>query len=792
MAKKKTKKVAKAVDKSVTSLDVAKKAIIKKYGNVLTTLGAEGITDIPTISSGSLGLDVALGRGGFARGRIYEIFGPPSGGKCQTEKTYLCTEHGLLTVKELFDLYNDPVHIVQKEVEHRCALRNEFGELETTSHFVWSGKRLTKKIITAAGFEAESTYHHRYRVIDVDTGFIVWKKTKDITIDDYLLLNRHGKNTVIDDMINEDEAIFLGMLISEGGLNYKNRTSFTNSDKEIIKLFSFLCNKLYNYTNIKYYNKTVSGNISLEEVNGTTDVHINSAEIRQQLYDNYGLDYVKAKDKTVPIKVRKSSNKIISKFLSAYFSLDGCYEKDGSITASSASKELLKQIQLLLLNNFGIKSTVNSKYNKVYDRDYYHLYLGDEDVVIFMKHIGFILQNKNDKFKDLDLDYKSINRSTIRWNFPYQNNILSALYKDVDGNRLSYDIIDKHINNIKRKLSQTKICEILEYFPKLSHSGTANFIFDHLKNLQHYICDKVESVQDIGEQPVFDFVMPKTHSFISNGLLSHNTTLTMSIIAEAQKRGLSAVFCDAEHSADPELFKAMGVDIDKLLLVKAFVGDDNLDTLETLLKTNEIDVAVVDSVSALIPKDEAESEMSDQFMGLLARLMSKAMRKFVPIVSETGTLMIFINQIRYKIGSWGDPTTTTGGEALTFYSTGRIEVSGGEFKKSRIPNPITGEIIGHNTKFEIKKNKLAPPFRTAKIPLIYGIGYDSVWECLTLAEGLGIIDKAGSWYSYKDEKIGQGELSVLNFLKENEDIYNEIREEIIDVTGLRKYYDLNK
>lgn len=270
------------------------------------------------------------------------------------------------------------------------------------------------------------------------------------------------------------------------------------------------------------------------------------------------------------------------------------------------------------------------------------------------------------------------------------------------------------------------------------------------------------------------------------------TTLTMSVIAEAQKRGLNAVFCDAEHSADPELFKAMGVDINKLLLIKAFIGDDNLDALETLLKTNEIDVAVVDSVSALIPKDEAEAEMSDQFMGLLARLMSKAMRKFVPIVSETGALLIFINQIRYKIGSWGDPTTTTGGEALTFYSTGRIEVSGGEFKKSRIPNPITGEILGHNTKFEIKKNKLAPPFRTATIPLIYGVGYDSVWECLTLAEGLGIIDKAGSWYSYKDEKIGQGELSVLNFLKENEDIYNEIREEIIDVTGLRKYYDLNK
>ena len=267
------------------------------------------------------------------------------------------------------------------------------------------------------------------------------------------------------------------------------------------------------------------------------------------------------------------------------------------------------------------------------------------------------------------------------------------------------------------------------------------------------------------------------------------TTLAMSIIAQAQKRGLKSVFVDVEHSADPQLFKAMGVNLDDLMTINAFVGDDNLDALETLIKTNEIDVAVVDSVSALIPSAEAAAEIGDDFMGLLARLMSKAMRRLTPIVSETETLLIFVNQIRYKIGSWGDPTTTTGGEALNFYSTGRIAVSGGEFKKSLITDTITGEVVGHNTSFHIRKNKLAPPFRSAEVPLIYGKGYDCEWEALKLAESMGLIEKSGSWYSYKDERIAQGELNARNYLKENKNVYDEIRAELIELMGLKEAYE---
>lgn len=267
------------------------------------------------------------------------------------------------------------------------------------------------------------------------------------------------------------------------------------------------------------------------------------------------------------------------------------------------------------------------------------------------------------------------------------------------------------------------------------------------------------------------------------------TTLAMSVIAQAQKRGMQCVFVDAEHSADPKLFKNMGVNLEKLLTIKAFAGDDNLDALETLMKTNEIDVAVVDSVSALIPKSEAEASIGDEFMGLLARLMSKALRKLSPVASETNTLLIFVNQIRSKIGGFGDPTITTGGQALDFYATGRIAIAGGEYKNSRLKDKITDEVIGHKTDFHIRKNKLSAPFRNATVPLIYGKGYDIHWEVLTLSEQLGLIEKSGAWYKYNDKNFAQGEENARDYLSENEELYNTLREEIIDLLGLREFYN---
>jgi recombination protein RecA len=269
------------------------------------------------------------------------------------------------------------------------------------------------------------------------------------------------------------------------------------------------------------------------------------------------------------------------------------------------------------------------------------------------------------------------------------------------------------------------------------------------------------------------------------------STLAANVVIQAQKRGLKCCYVDAEHAVDPVLFKNYGVNIKDLDLVQGFNGEENLDILEMLVQSGAYKVAVVDSVSSLIPSAEAEAEIGNDFIALLARLMSKALRRLTPIANRSGCLLIFINQLRNKIGSYGNPEITTGGEALGFYTTGRISIRGPEAKKRRIPDPITGEVIGHETLFEITKNKLAPPFKKSTINLIYGSGYDLHWEVLNMATDIGVIDKVGAWYKYNDANIAQGELNASIFLKENDKVYNEIRDKVIDIVKLKELYERN-
>lgn len=270
---------------------------------------------------------------------------------------------------------------------------------------------------------------------------------------------------------------------------------------------------------------------------------------------------------------------------------------------------------------------------------------------------------------------------------------------------------------------------------------------------------------------------------------SGKSTLALSVIMQAFKQGLkSIVYVDAEHALDPRLVRSMGkqsgvdVDVDKIELVQAFTGDENLEIAEKFMKTGEVDVLVIDSVSSLLPKGMAEGEIGDNYIGLLARLMSKACAKLTPIANKTNTLLIFVNQIRHDIGKWGDTRVTTGGEALGFYTTGRVKVEGGESKKSHIIDE-EGIVIGHECKFEIVKNKLAAPWRKATIDLIYGVGYDFIGETVTLAVQFGIIDKRGNWYYYGDEKY-QGKDNLVGFLKENNGVYKTIRGSIKETLGL--------
>jgi len=250
---------------------------------------------------------------------------------------------------------------------------------------------------------------------------------------------------------------------------------------------------------------------------------------------------------------------------------------------------------------------------------------------------------------------------------------------------------------------------------------------------------------------------------------------------------MTAVYIDCEHALDPKLVRNMakeiGVNADGILMCQAYTGDSNLESAETLMKTGEIDVLVVDSVSALLPKTMAEGEIGDNYIGLLARLMSKACIKLTPIANETNTLLIFINQIRHQIGKWGDDRITTGGEALGFYTTGRIKVEGGESKSSRIIND-EGLVIGHECDFEVVKNKLAAPWRKASIDLIYGHGYNFVGEVINLAIDFGLIEQTGAWFTYEGERY-QGKFNLINNFRGDKDRYKKIKGKVKETLGLK-------
>lgn len=254
---------------------------------------------------------------------------------------------------------------------------------------------------------------------------------------------------------------------------------------------------------------------------------------------------------------------------------------------------------------------------------------------------------------------------------------------------------------------------------------------------------------------------------------SGKTTVALSIIAQAQKLGGEAAFIDVEHALDPTYAAKLGVNIDNLLVSQPDTGEQALEIMEALVRSGAIDVIVIDSVAAMVTKAEIEGEMGDTHVGLQARLMSQAMRKLTGVIGKSNCVAIFINQVREKIGvMYGNPETTTGGRALKFYSSVRIEVRKGEVLK------VGGEAYGNKVKCKVVKNKVAPPFKECEFDMIYGEGISRVGEIIDLAVDLDIINKSGAWFSYKEERIGQGRDKVKAFLLENEDIMQEIENEV--------------
>ena len=307
---------------------------------------------------------------------------------------------------------------------------------------------------------------------------------------------------------------------------------------------------------------------------------------------------------------------------------------------------------------------------------------------------------------------------------------------------------------------------------------------DRIKNLSFVtIPTKIVRIEPIGELCTYDLkCMYPYNNYIANGIVVHNsgkTTLTLEAIANAQKQGQICAFIDAEHSLDPIYASNIGVDLDSLLISQPDFGEQALNIVAELARSGEVGLIVIDSVAALTPRKELEGDIGDHHVGSQARLMSQAMRILHGIANQTGCSIIFVNQIRMKIGVlFGSPETTTGGNALKFYASQRLDIR-------RIGSIKEGDkIIGNRTKVKVVKNKLAPPFRVAEFDIRFGIGIDKIAELVDIGVEDEVVDKAGAWYSFEGTRIGQGKANAITFLKENEDIRKAIKAEVTELRGI--------
>jgi protein RecA len=731
-------------------------------------LGDEARAPVEVIPTGSISLDVALGIGGFPRGRVVEVYGPESSGKCLTADTYIWTDRGLETVAELFERCGLEASSTSRVTDVRelgVRVVNERGELETVAALTHNNRKPVVRLKLRSGRTVTVTHNHPLRVMS-ERGFVVWRKAGEIRVGDSVVSALFGAvEAAQGDGLSEDEAVFLGHLVAEGTSGWANRVSFTNQDPEVVGEYSRLAEELFD-VRVRHYDGKQHA--------------IFDTKLRTRLAEQYGLAYVNASGKTVPACVRTAGHKAQRAFLSALFEGDGWIDPTSTIGLGTASEQLAREVQLLLYG-LGIPCTVSSKFNKTYQRDYWSVTINPSVAHRFLTEVGFRSARRKGQ---VDAHFRRSAHDPQFENIPHLRGILTDLRDTVGADR-QFDRVagDLFRKNFDLACSRRRLTRIVEWFDQRAAdlSEVTRAFVEHLRQLStaQLTYERVVAVEDAGLQPTFDVMVPGSHTFLANGILSHNTTVALHAVANAQKAGGIAAFIDAEHALDPEYAKALGVDTDELLVSQPDTGEQALEIADTLIRSGAIDIIVIDSVAALVPRAEIEGEMGDSHVGLQARLMSQALRKIAGALNHSKTTAIFINQLREKIGVlFGSPETTTGGKALKFYASVRLDIRRIETLKDGT------DAVGNRTRIKVVKNKLAPPFRQAELDILYGEGISREGGLIDMGVEHGFVRKSGAWYTYEGDQLGQGKENARKFLRDNPDLADEIEKKIKEKLGI--------
>ena len=577
------------------ALEMALAQIDKNFGKgSVMRLGDEVRVPIGVIPSGSIALDVALGIGGLPRGRVVEIYGPESSGKCLTADTYVWTSLGLETVAEVFARAGMKASCTSRVTDVReLGLRavNERGELETVAALTHNNRKPTLRVVLSSGRTVTGTHNHPLRVVS-ERGFIVWRTIGEIRAGDTVVSAAFGAVEAAEgDGVSEGIATFLGYLVAEGTLTSPNRIRFTNTDPDVAAEYLRLVETHFPGMQTRCYN-------------GQEYDILKPTGLRALLASDYGLDLVAAAGKTIPAVIRTAGHKAQRAFLSALFEGDGWIDDSSTVGLGTASEVLARQVQLMLLG-LGVPSSVRSTWREDYQRHYWSVVVNPACVGRFLAEVGF---RSPRRAAQVAAHFRPSPGDPQVENLPHLAGLIRDLRDDLGGDR----------------------------------------DFDRTAGRHTY--ERVMAVEDAGLQPTFDLMLPSTHSFLANGVLSHNTTVALHAVANAQALGGIAAFIDAEHALDPDYAQKLGVDTDALLVSQPDTGEQALEIADMLVRSGALDIIVIDSVAALVPRAEIEGEMGDSHVGLQARLMSQALRKMTGALSNTGTTAIFINQLREKIG----------------------------------------------------------------------------------------------------------------------------------------------
>nr|WP_081748594.1 intein-containing recombinase RecA [Nocardiopsis sp. CNT312] len=625
------------------ALETALAQIERQFGKgSVMRLGDDDRPPIEAIPTGAIALDVALGIGGIPKGRIVEVYGPESSGKCLTADTYVWTDRGMETIAELFERAGQRATCTSRVTDVRdqgIRVVNERGELETVAALTHNNRKPVLRITTESGRRVTVTHNHPLRVLN-ERGFVVWRKAGRLQEGDTLVSARFGADEAAEGGgLSEDEAVFLGYLVAEGTLGSTTSIRFTNGDDEVGQEFTSIARWLFD-TEVKVY----QGSNCREYV-------LPGVRLRQEIAERYGLDHVGSAGKRIPHAVRTGGGKIQRAFLSALYEGDGWIDDSSTIGLASASEHLARDVQALLYG-LGIPASLHREFNTAYERHYWTVAVNPSGAHRFLNEIGFRSRRRAAQARK---NFRLSAHSARFENIPHLSGLIADLRDAVGGDR-DFDRVagDLFRGGADLSCGRDRLAALIEWARSRQRHlpASAEAILVHLEGLAAAArtYEAVTAIEDGGEQPTFDIMLPESHSFLANGVLSHNTTVALHAVANAQKAGGIAAFVDAEHALDPAYAKKIGVDTDNLLLSQPDTGEQALEIVDMLIRSGAISIIVIDSVAALVPRAEIEGEMGDSHVGLQARLMSQALRKIAGALHQTGTTAVFINQLREKVG----------------------------------------------------------------------------------------------------------------------------------------------